>query len=585
MTYEIGVSTGWWSIARTEDLLGLAKKLSNITTFGVKYAQVDFESVAEFREPEVVRKIKQLIDSLGIKWGAHGEIGEFMAWESALEVIWKQSHRRLHQYLDTIYENFIKSGYQDYRPEYINFHSSNLPTIGLFVERYRYAGHLTVDFKGNADWDKFLREGIEKDPAKKALFDWFKHNLLYFLIGRESGVAMMSVEDIKRHIANYAVTKEKIAGEELLKDEEKLLEYGYEMWVDLSRLRFAKGSITQEEIAYLIVARYLYEKRNDPSEPIWKLFFGEKSWEDLEKEWEINGAPVKMIDLEKGMINLMPEIVAAVACRYIIGHFQQKNLPEFIEETKRSLQREKLDDFYYKTGFEKLAEIKVYFTFENPEILEGQREGLQRLIHAYDLYRLIKACEIMGGEGGKYIRIIYDIEHYLHNNLDPIKEFDACPDDVGEYVIALHVGAPKPYHPAHWPIDVGSEAQYWVYVYAWHLRKKKFGVSKRGIFIFERGAGRGKAPSEFVGETPVALRLIAKFLERDVPPEELPPEFYGISMEEILSEERQQAIIREHFMDPIRGLLQVPEEAYGFLGGKALEKGKRPEEWKKEELR
>jgi len=358
------------------------------------------------------------------------------------------------------------------------------------------------------------------------------------------------------------------------------------VWLDLTKLRFAKGSIPQEEIAYLIVARYLYEKRNDPSEPLWKLFFGEKKWEDLEKEWSTPQKKVKIIDLEKGTVNLMPELVAIVSARYIIGHFQQPNLPEFIEEMKRSHRLEKLDDFFYKTAFDKLAVVKVYFTFENPEILEGQREGMQRLIHLIDIYRLIKAAEKVGGEGGKYLGIIIDQEHYLHNNLDPIKEIDVCPDDLGKYVVAFHVGAPKPYQPAHEPIDIGSEAQYWIYVYSWHLRKKGFGKLRNGIFIFERGGARGgQLPANYVSLSAAALRIIVKYLEKDVPPEKLPPEFYGISMDEIISPDRQLAIIRQHFFDPLKGLLQFPEESHGFLGRKAIEKGKKPDEWKREELR
>jgi len=38
-------------------------------------------------------------------------------------------------------------------------------------------------------------------------------------------------------------------------------------------------------------------------------------------------------------------------------------------------------------------------------------------------------------------------------------------------------------------------------------------------------------------------------------------------------------------MDPLRGTLKVPEEEYTFLSRAAIEEGKKPEEWKKEELR
>jgi len=38
-------------------------------------------------------------------------------------------------------------------------------------------------------------------------------------------------------------------------------------------------------------------------------------------------------------------------------------------------------------------------------------------------------------------------------------------------------------------------------------------------------------------------------------------------------------------MNPLKGLLKIPEEEYTALGRAATEEGKRPEEWRKEEYR
>jgi hypothetical protein len=76
-----------------------------------------------------------------------------------------------------------------------------------------------------------------------------------------------------------------------------------------------------------------------------------------------------------------------------------------------------------------------------------------------------------------------------------------------------------------------------------------------------------------------------KFLQQNVPPDKLPDEFYGVSSRGILSEERQWVTVHYHAMDPLKGQLKIPEEEYTFLGRAATEAGKRPEEWKKEELR
>jgi len=625
MSYKIGVSSGWWSIGRSEELLGLASKIGSTVTHGVNFVQVDFESIAEFQEPDVIKNIKRLIDTLQVDWGMHGEIGEMMALESALEVFWRHSHRRLHQYLDTIYIKFFVEGdYREYVPRYIAFHASNLPTIAMIVERFRYAGQMTVTPSGSTNWIDFVNErGNEK------LKEWIeKSGLIYFLIGRESGILFESLEEIKNKVKSWAIGEalknvdvdkkvaelrksgfsEEEAKRKVIEEVERevsinLEKYAWEFFRNITKLRFAEGSIIHEDVAYLIIARYLYEKRWDPKEPLWNLFFGEKSWEDLEKEFGI-----EFLD-KGGEVRLPPQIVALVAARYVLGHFQEKNKEEFLLEQKRLLERvfpkdqvkKMIDEFLSKTPFEKLEILnklisdksgknkrKFVILFENPEITVAGWEGLQRLIHATDIYKMVKAAEKI--TNNVYLGMVFDQEHYLHNNLDPLNEIKSLQEeakDAGKFLLVFHVGAPKPYHPAHHPIDIGSEAQYWIYKYAFELRKVGFGKNENeGIFIFERGGARGgQYPAQFIGQSPAALRIIVSFLEKEVEPEKLPPEFYGISPSEIISEERQLAIIKEHFFDPLKGVLQVPEEEYTFLGAKAIEKGKRPEEWKREELR
>jgi hypothetical protein len=195
MSYKIGVSSGWWGIAKSEELLGLARKIGSTATYGVNFVQVDFESVAEFQEPDIVKNIKRLIDTLQVDWGMHGEIGEMMALESALEILWRHSHRRLHQYLDTIYLKFwVEGDYREYIPRYIVFHASNTLTIAMIVERYRYAGQMTVTPFGDANWAEFISKN-------KGLKEWVeKSNLLYFLIGKESALGFISIEEIKDRI-------------------------------------------------------------------------------------------------------------------------------------------------------------------------------------------------------------------------------------------------------------------------------------------------------------------------------------------------------------------------------------------------
>jgi hypothetical protein len=644
MSYKIGVSSGWWSIARSEELLGIASKIGSAITYGVNFVQVDFESIAEFQEPEVIKNIKRLVDTMQVDWGMHGEIGEMMALESALEVVWKHSHRRLHQYLDTIFLKFYVEGdYIEYIPRYIVFHASNLPTIAMVVERYRYAWQITVTPNGDVNWINF----IEKNEKLKKWIE--ESNLLYLLIGKESGLGFMSIKDVKEKIVEWTINenkeiqdkikqrfnekieelKKKGASEEEINKNLKRIrnltikeigdeirkeigKYSWDFFKSVTKLRFAEGAITYEDIAYLIVARYLFEERNNNKEPIWNLFFPQYSddngWDKLEKDLLGEG---KFFDVEKGEVKLPPQIVSLVAARYVLGHFMEKNREEFIAEEKRKLEKalpkEKIkeieENFLKKPPLEKLDILnnliekkgkkrKLTIVFENPEISRAGEEGLQRIIHAVDIYKMVKAAELITNK--VYLGMVFDAEHYLHNNLDPILEarsLQAEAKDAGKFLLVFHVGAPKPYHPAHQPIDIGSDAQYWIYKYAYELKKAGFGAKfedkeYEGIFIFERGGARGgQYPAQFIGQSAAALRIIIEYLEKNVPPENLPPEFFGISSREILSEDRQLMIIKEHFLDPLKGLLQVPEEEYTFLGAKAIEKGKRPEEWKREELR
>ena len=94
--------------------------------------------------------------------------------------------------------------------------------------------------------------------------------------------------------------------------------------------------------------------------------------------------------------------------------------------------------------------------------------------------------------------------------------------------------------------------------------------------IFERAGN----PRE---QVILVLRLIKEYLERDVPPMELPVEFYGIRPQGP-EMKRQELAMREHALDPLKGMLSVPEEEYTFLSKAATDKGK-AELWKKERFK
>jgi len=48
---------------------------------------------------------------------------------------------------------------------------------------------------------------------------------------------------------------------------------------------------------------------------------------------------------------------------------------------------------------------------------------------------------------------------------------------------------------------------------------------------------------------------------------------------------RQRQIVMDHAWEPLKDLLEMPEEDWTFLSQTAIKKGKRPEQWKKGEFR
>ena len=211
----------------------------------------------------------------------------------------------------------------------------------------------------------------------------------------------------------------------------------------------------------------------------------------------------------------------------------------------------------------------MYFVIETPTGFAGG-ENLGRFSSV--LHMIYLSEEI----NSKWFGVAFDCEHLLGNNIDPEKEIEKMSQGDGERVKVMHIGWPTPLHTAHVPLPLGSEQQIYIYKIIYNLRQKGF---EDGYLIYERG----NIPIE---ETIIVMRKIVDFAQKNIKPEDLMkhPEFFGIKVGEIASEERQLTAIREHAFDPLKGLITAPEEEHGFLGRAAVEKGK-AEEWRKEKYR
>lgn len=285
-----------------------------------------------------------------------------------------------------------------------------------------------------------------------------------------------------------------------------------------------------ERIAYGVIGKWM-ELRRDP---LWSSIVGNKKLDEKFFEEEFT------------------KWVPAVAAKYIWGHFHPK-------ETSR-----------YPDPKPILEKNRVIWAFEPEMTHRGGYEKHMRIMRIPHLYQLVNSI------GSNWTTVAIDFEHLLSGGFDPKKEIADLPYGAGEKIKIVHVGWPTPHAPAHIPIYLGSDAQQYLYERLFELRQKGF---KTGWIIFERGGGEDP-----VKESVISLRKIVEFLEKDVLPKELPLDFYGMKPQgPELS--RQEVTIRDHAMDPLRGMLLIPEEEYTFLSSEALKKGKRPEEWKKEEFR
>jgi hypothetical protein len=377
-----------------------------------------------------------------------------------------------------------------------------------------------VDF-----WGRPLRKFIEENPD---LLEWIiKTNYLWEFTRRTPATLIESEKyELKQYYFSSTGKKEsELSEEEIKKIEETAIERVKNIFlheIDVSELAYGP-----EKVAYYIIAKWM----QDNNDPLWKSIVGkhinEKDFPDVKniQKW-----------------------VPAVSAKYIWGHFCPKEKDRYPDP--RPL----------------LEKYRLFFVFET-QMGSGGIEGMYRIVRVRDMIFLSQAI------GSKWVGVCFDMEHLLTQNINPKEEVESITYGSAKFVKVCHLGFPTPHATAHMPIPLGSKEQLYVYDRLFDLRKKGF---KDGYLIFERGSN----PRE---EVVIVMRLIKEFLEKDTPSKELPLEFFGMKPEgpEI---RRQELAIREHFLDPLRGMLIVPEEEYTFLSSEAIRKGK-GEEWKKEKYR
>ncbi len=564
MSYKVGISSGWWQIGKDPNLLGIALKAGQFgATAGVQFNQIDLDTILEFLEPDLKKFVTRYKKELGIEVGLHGETQPApVQLESAERREWDQSHDR---HVVTI------RGCAELGIVYINIHTSNKIQLIQEERQLRPFGYTyqVVDHKGRPFWQLaeespsvkgyfmrmfekgaggVLRE-IESEEIFRGKWDEFQKEYNAGIINealrrvRESGQAQTkdviqgAIEEVERENIESGYKRRKQAG------------VFYEVW---KKSTFAQYLVETGEIdAYIAVATYMIEQ----DDPLWTNVVGstEGNSPHEKAEW--------------AYVRKHAEFNAAVAMKYLEGH-----LTTVTEDNKKVLDGKSMLDY--------CREKNIYILLETPHASQGT-EGLWRLFNPLHYQHLIRKlnCPIL--------KMTLDFEQTMAQRIDIDEDLiKKMPPDFGKMIFALHVGEPVPYFgSAHIPIAIGGHGMHVLYRWIFALRKAGF---KDGVFIFERGSGRrggqGSQPGEVFEESVRAMRQIVKYLDKDVLPDDLPPEFFGISMENPEVFARQKLAMREHAWDPLEGLLMQPEEKHGFFSKAAVEKGK-GEVWEKRKYR
>ncbi len=404
------------------------------------------------------------------------------------------------------------------------------------------------------------------------------------------------------------------------------LDEAFDYWVTV------KGSEATEEVAYVMTAKFMYKYQDylwqeivgkryetgiddayDPDDVILAANLGFKRMWDFYNYKEKNGEMPFIGRLNKYKkefrdfirdsetrtpLQIAEDIVTAVAAKYIQGHLFVKDewamdtLPEWLYKIGAlslpgvKFNNESVWDYIERGGSKTDGKpILVFVETEQPpkDSLAGRLRIMKAKHHIILVKSVVEYASKLIEEGGPDIiprdqgpyKDIFsynmDFEHLSTNLIDPVEDVKTLDDGEGAYIKMLHVNAPRPYGGQHGPLFMLNEELYTLYEWMWTLRQKGM---KNAYFIWEMG-------SYGIFQTALAFRRMAIALENDIPPDELPPEFYGID-ETILAE--QKRVLIEHAYDPLEGLLLQPEEKHTFLGSAAREKG-RLDKWLGEEHR
>jgi len=600
LNLKVAVSTGLWTIARPEDLATVVRKVGYGLTRGTGAIEIggDYPHEIDFTEGQEVRYIaeKQEIDL-----NLHGSLTVPFCIPEMIQ--WQEADDHVHKSLKSAVYGGCK---------YVDFHAC----LHFWLEMLTYVGArleiIMCDWNGRFISELFAGDKKENILLRKYFIDhyWEKYDRA-ILAEKYAPVYYRSESETSRLVQKEA-QEGKITEEERGKrigelHNELLKKYVYEALDKYLKENGEWGYIARTRGDYIDVCDFIINFLYFTQDPIWKemvklykdvlqdyvKLFGEiDPW--IHRDW-VKKAMRHARD--KGDLGFKEFYYGVIGAKFLQGHlmaacrwmaetkneiqdYKGKGLPTIIKNEVNIINPPNKEGILKKL-MNTLKNLNI--AIEMPDARDPKEAGRYMLWKTKQIFLAIKHTRnALKKEGNPYwdkIFLLVDFEHIATQGIDPFEELNDLVKnypDCGRLIKCVHANYPSPLH-AHFPIQLGDDR---VYKLLWILKEAGMGKDHLTYILFERGGF--KDPFQ---HAVTALKLMIKFLEKDVHPNKLPNEFYGVSPRGLLAEERQWVTIFNNAMNPLKGLLKIPEEEYTALGRAATEEGKRPEEWKKEEYR
>jgi hypothetical protein len=625
MALRVGVSSGIYYAARDKELSNAIRKLGYTLTRGVATMEISGDVAHEVPFTHGI-EIRHMAKKQGVTLTFHGDLAVPICIPERGE--WRDAHDKMKKSIRSAV--FIGA-------KYVDFHSC----LNTWLELITYAGRkLTMSFcdsEGNfisgilkrcektRKWfikekgDLYFSDIFDRDERTKvrsrisviedkwhrtetdkrirAALEPFRGKLSGILEGTRFSVDAFIdrvvesslvrglpektgvddeidnvIEQLTEQLREERVSKNAKIEEEVVDQELEIKLSKGKQWFS-EELRSVVGVVD----GYHIMAHYLYFNKD----PHWQAMVAQ--YKDVLGRYDYREDDPKWLDetwkkAEKENDRTYKEFFyAAVGSKYLEGHIKKVFewlKDEFIKKELPDLARDKKEE----AELVKIARDLV-IAIENPDAREPSNAGLYFLFRPKQIYASIKT--IRRTLDTDKVMMLQDYEHLATQGVDCIIEsrnFIEKTPDFGELTISVHANHPNPLHPHH-PIELGDVI---LYELLYHLRVTGMGVKKDAYLIFERGGGE----DPFVHAVD-ALKIMAQFLQNDPPtsPNELPLEFFGMKGPTAGDVIRQIQIVRDKAFEPMKDLLEIPEEEWTMLSQTAIRKGKKPEAWKRGEFR